>query len=172
MKKILLLALLFLLSIGIVNAGLDCSHDNTSYYSEFNKIDMLCVSEMYNYQCLSFVRNMSGALLSVNPSFINVKDVGRIEHFQSYGQVVKIEFRPMPNIIRPKINYTYGVICSNGTAKQEFNTTLKPLYKELDIVTEKTIYLKDNLPYLFLIFIVSLVLIAIFLVALKKARGA
>ena len=170
MKKLVLMALMFLLVIGVVNA-LDCSHDNESYYSEFNKIDMVCVSTMFDYECLSFVRNMSGQLLSVNPAAINIKDVGRVEHFASNGQMVKVEFAPMPNIIRPKINYTYGVICSNGTEIEQFNTTLKPYYKELDIVTQKTIYLKDNIPFILITFIFVLIFLAILLLALRKVRG-
>ena len=170
MKKLLLLTLMVLVVAAAAQA-LECSYDNTSYYSEFKNIKMLCSSEMKDYNCLSFVRNMSGELLSLNPKSDNIEQVGRVEHFISSGQIVRVEFSPRPNIIRPTLNYTYGVICSNGSGLEQFNTTLTPYYKEFDVVAEKTIYLKDNMPYIFLTVLLGFVMLAIIIFLIKKARG-
>jgi len=172
--KILIPIMALIILSSISYASLECNYDSEPYVkSDLPFLETLiywnCKSNTMNdYKCNSYIKDNDGNLLQVNPKEKLVETIGRIDKFEANNQQVKVYFVPETNIVRSGLNYTFGLTCGDDNQTETFQTTITPTYRHLDIVAEKTIQQKNQLPYIIAFLVIFIFVIAIFILVYNR----
>lgn len=132
-------SLVVLLSLAV--SGLVCNFDSEPYFEnelDFKSsiIESYCTSELLSdYSCKLAVYDRN-SLVQVNPDRDFIKDVGVVDSFQSTGNLVTVSFRPELNVVRAGVWYNVSVICGNRTVTEVYNSSVRPVFRNLDRIAE------------------------------------
>lgn len=153
---------------------MDCDFDiNPLINIVGNKIYWKClISDPSNaYNCISYVKQ-GGAIIQTSPqqktfsSGIITKEQETREYFTADNGLVQPYFTT--ENLKTNITYVFGVDCSspNGTLTTEEYIT--PMYRNLDDVAYRTIWVKDNLGYVIGAIMFLIILIAVILLVVRR----
>lgn len=153
---------------------MDCDFDvNPLINVVGNKIYWKCTitNASQEYSCISYVKE-SGAIIQTNPqqstysSGLIPKEQEMREYFSATNGLVNPYFTT--ENLQTNKTYVFGVECSypNGSLRAEEYVT--PMYRNLDAVASRTIWVKDNLGFLLGALIFIVVIIGIIVLVVRK----
>lgn len=138
-----------------------------------NKIYWKCsiANTSQDYNCISYVKQ-NGAIIQTSPqqetysSGLLSKAEETREYFSATNGLVNPYFTT--ENLQTNLSYVFGVECSspNGTLRTEEYVT--PMYRDLDELASRTIWLKDNVGYLIGGVMFLIVIIAILFLVVRK----
>jgi hypothetical protein len=136
-----------------------------------NKIYWKCLigNNTETYNCISYVKQQ-GAIIQTSPqqttysSGIISKAEETREYFTAQNGLVQPYFTT--ENLKTNITYVFGVECSSPTGTLRTEEYITPMYRNLDDVAYRTIWVKDNLGYLiggimFLIIAIAIILLVV-----------
>lgn len=170
MKKLFLLLLVVLVGLPVVYASLNCSYNPHVQSLPTRQIRWSCnLNTTRDVSCVSYMKDPSG-LVQINPtgelstgvSALDLLDRdAQVEYFTARNGLLNVYFEYSG--LQADINYSLGVLCSNGDVFER-NVTVD--FREPREVADRAIWTKGIIPYI--LFIVLFILMVVFLYKIGK----
>ena len=169
LKLFWVIALLFLIYISFANSQtLSC---DTNTYAEYglmgDKVTWLCTlnGTSSTFYCLSYIKDNQSGIVQINPDYQKKSEallgINNIiedrQFFTSQNSVFNVHFTK-ENLVMDGRNYTYGVMCGNGTYVMTFESSIIPEYENLKSPTTRWFWATDNFTPLFIGFLIFIIL--------------
>jgi len=150
------------ISCGYLSSQMDCDYDINPLIDVIgNRLYWKCTmnSSITDYSCISYVKQ-EGFIVQTNPqqktysSGLIPREQESREFFVAQNGLVNPYFTT--ENLKSNVSYVFGVQCSYQGGKLTTEHYVTPLYKNLDELASRTIWVKDNSGYLIgaLIFLV------------------
>jgi len=138
-----------------------------------NKIYWKCsiANNPADYNCVSYVKQ-NGSIIQTSPqqktfsSGIIPKEQESREYFTATNGLIQPYFTT--ENLKTNITYVFGVECSSPNGSMTTEQYITPMYRNLDDVAYRTIWVKDNLGYIIGGIMFLIVLIAVILLVVRK----
>ena len=152
---------------------MDCDYDiNPLINIVGNKIYWKCniANSTNNYNCISYVKEQ-GAIIQSNPQQ-KIYSVGLValpqetrQYFSADNGLVQPYFST--ENLQSNKTYVFGVQCSNPNGTMVTEKYVTPMYRDLDALASRSVWISQNLGYLFGGAIFIIILVALIMVVRK-----